>query len=416
MARTPARGGILQDATAFINAPTVINLGFFDMDGTQENSFVELHADLTLNVDRIDLNDNRFHGALEVTDPARFTVNTPTPWTMAGSLEVAGGPGTRLTVGGAHAILEQDVVVQPLNEIGFVADVSGPGNFSGGGDVFFYGEYSPGDSPALVVGDGDITFDGSSRLLIDIGGTTPVTTYDAIRFQGNAFLDGELEVSLIDLDGGDNPFVPHEGDTFNILLANAGVHDEFDDHLLPFFSPGLRWDVDYKNDHLRLLVVESDTSGDFNRDRQWDCADVNALVEEIATGGQQATFDLNGDAVVDDKDVTWWLAEAGWHNLPSQKPYLWGDATLDGVVDTSDFNAWNANKFASTTDIPGWCQGNFSLDNAVDVSDFNIWNANKFTSADGITMVPEPSAWLLAAACLLLWTRYVTSPSDRREA
>ena len=35
-------------------------------------------------------------------------------------------------------------------------------------------------------------------------------------------------------------------------------------------------------------------------------------------------------------------------NLASGNSYLMGDANLDGVVDVSDFNAWNSNKFTST--------------------------------------------------------------------
>ena len=75
--------------------------------------------------------------------------------------------------------------------------------------------------------------------------------------------------------------------------------------------------------------------------------------------------------------------------LPSGAAYLPADANLDGVVDTSDFNLWNANKFTAT---PAWCAGDFNADGVVDASDFNIWNSHKFTSASGGT-VPEPVGW-----------------------
>ncbi len=55
--------------------------------------------------------------------------------------------------------------------------------------------------------------------------------------------------------------------------------------------------------------------------------------------------------------------------------------TSTRVVDVSDFNVWNSNKFTS---VAAWCAGDFNADGAVDVSDFNIWNANKFTAADGL--------------------------------
>ena len=75
-----------------------------------------------------------------------------------------------------------------------------------------------------------------------------------------------------------------------------------------------------------------------------------------------------------------------------------GDANLDGYVDVSDFNIWNANKFTSDG---SWGEGDFNSDGMVDVSDFNIWNSNKFTSAgwgepQSPLPVPEPSARLSA--------------------
>lgn len=124
--------------------------------------------------------------------------------------------------------------------------------------------------------------------------------------------------------------------------------------------------------------------GDFNDDGVYDCLDIDALIVKIADATDDPAYDLTGDGLVglDDRDA--WLAEAGEINLGVGKAYLLGDATLDGAVDVSDFNIWNANKFAVLTVIPGWCLGNFNADTVVDVSDFNIWNANKFLSSDAI--------------------------------
>ena len=85
-------------------------------------------------------------------------------------------------------------------------------------------------------------------------------------------------------------------------------------------------------------------------------------------------------------------------SLTLQLSALPGDANLDGFVDVSDFNVWNANKF--TTDV-SWLNGDFNDDGFVDVSDFNIWNANKFTSLPDLDLVPEPSAGLIAWIVLL---------------
>ena len=99
---------------------------------------------------------------------------------------------------------------------------------------------------------------------------------------------------------------------------------------------------------------------------------------EIAAGTHNASYDLTGDGLVDLADRDTWLAEAGFLNLPSGNAYRLGDANLDGVVDGSDFNLWNSNKF---TTVAAWSRGDFNADGIVDGSDFNIWNSNKFTSA-----------------------------------
>lgn len=130
---------------------------------------------------------------------------------------------------------------------------------------------------------------------------------------------------------------------------------------------------------------------DFNDDGLLDCADVDALVLEIATGTQNPAYDLTADAVVDINDLDQWRVDAGAVNLPSMNPFLRGDANLDGVVDGSDFNIWNSHKFTS---LAAWCSGDFNADGVVDGSDFSLWNANKFSSADGAGVVPEPALGL----------------------
>ncbi len=119
---------------------------------------------------------------------------------------------------------------------------------------------------------------------------------------------------------------------------------------------------------------------DFDNDGTCDIGDIDFLIAEIASSTHSPAFDLTGDGLVDLDDRDQWLADAGADNLPSGNPYLLGDANLDGVVDTSDFNIWNNNKF---TNVAAWSAGDFNADGVVDTSDFNIWNNQKFTSSDG---------------------------------
>jgi hypothetical protein len=125
----------------------------------------------------------------------------------------------------------------------------------------------------------------------------------------------------------------------------------------------------------------SNMVGDYNDDGRLSCPDLNSLTAEVVAGSSNPRFDLNGDQSIDNQDILKWLAVAAVRNLPPGVSYLTGDANLDRVVDGSDFNIWNANKF---TNGRAWCSGNFNFDAVIDGSDFNLWNANKFRSAESV--------------------------------
>jgi hypothetical protein len=117
-------------------------------------------------------------------------------------------------------------------------------------------------------------------------------------------------------------------------------------------------------------------SGDFDGDGDYDCNDIDALTLAVTSGSSDSSFDLDGNGSVNAADVDAWLSEAGNTNLGPGRSFISGDANLDGNVDISDFNLWNANKFTNTG---RWCSADFNVDGNTDTSDFNLWNANKFT-------------------------------------
>ncbi len=124
------------------------------------------------------------------------------------------------------------------------------------------------------------------------------------------------------------------------------------------------------------LTIAGKLPGDFDYDGDADAADIDLLCGALGSGSP--LFDLNGDGAVDALDVDQMISlEIGT---------LFGDANLDYLVDTSDFNQWNSRKFTSNV---GWAGGDFNCDGAADISDFNLWNSNKFQSA--ATAVPEPA-------------------------
>jgi hypothetical protein len=119
-----------------------------------------------------------------------------------------------------------------------------------------------------------------------------------------------------------------------------------------------------------VVLLRGNNRGDFDGDGDLDCQDVDALVAAIVAGTNDPHFDITNDGLVDREDLTEWTEDI-YGTLP-------GDANLDRVVDGSDFNLWNANKFTMGN---GWCGSDFNADGFTDGQDFNIWNANKFQIA-----------------------------------
>jgi hypothetical protein len=146
---------------------------------------------------------------------------------------------------------------------------------------------------------------------------------------------------------------------------------------------------------LTFDLLMTGVSGDFNGDGDYSCLDVDALVGEIVAGTNSPTYDVTGDGLVDQLDLSAWLVEAGAAELPSMNPYLPADMDLDGVVDAEDFIVWNENRF---TEIAAFCSGDVTADGVVDGNDFIRWNDYRFMSSGDVAAVPEPAcglAWLV---------------------
>ncbi len=232
----------------------------------------------------------------------------------------------------------------------FVADAGGVSTINVGGDVHLNDGTEIGMSTLLV----DLTAaPGGSYELIDVGGT--------------------LFGTFANLSEGDS--VPNSGGR-TITYAGGDGND------------------------IWLMGMSTGVDGDFDNNGLYECADVDGLVADIAAGNNTASFDMNGDMVVDQLDLEAWLVEAGDVGglTASGNPVLPGDANLDGNVNGADFLEWNTNKFQ---DIAAWCAGDFNADGSVNGGDFLIWNTNKFTSAD-VAAVPEPASMLILLGSLTL--------------
>jgi hypothetical protein len=253
---------------------------------------------------------------------------------------------------------------------------------------------------AAILPDGDQNYAG---LTIDAPhdddyyAWTSQANGDLIVDVGFAHADGDVNVELLDNAG-------------NLLDGSYSMGDS--EQVSAAVVAGERYvvrvygDSGATNPNYTMMIDGPESSsagpGDFNDDGQLDCADIDALTQAIAAGTNDAAFDISGDGLVDLVDRDQWLVEGGAANLPSGAPYLLGDANLNGVVDLSDFNIWNTNKF---TLVASWCRGDFNADGGVDISDFNSWNRNKFTTSALVTAEspdrpdpPEPTWRMLEEA------------------
>ncbi len=215
----------------------------------------------------------------------------------------------------------------------------------------------------------------------------------------------QIGVQVFDISDPSNPVHLGRFDTQN----NWGVY--------PFLGPETILLSDIENG-LQIVDVTSalnGTVGDFNGDGEWDCADLDQLLAEIASGSGNRDFDVSGDGTLNPLiDVREWLIIAARKNLPDGAEYSPADANLDGNVDQADFDLWLDHKFAASA-ISSRCEGDFNADGQVDGSDFLIWKDNRtfltqLQRGATVQAVPEPGVPILLLVWLCSWHRVRRSP------
>ncbi|MFO0788977.1 MAG: hypothetical protein U0805_05930 [Pirellulales bacterium] len=165
----------------------------------------------------------------------------------------------------------------------FYGAVSGAGSFTGTGTVNFEGDLTPGNSPAALAFGGDVAFGAGATLQMELGGTSPGTTYDQLQVADSLALDGALVVSLI------NGFNPAAGDSFN-LLNWGSLSGTFSTLVLPNLDGGLSWNTSQLYTTGTLSVVGG-VLGDYNNNGVVDAADYvlwrngGPLANEVDTPG-----------------------------------------------------------------------------------------------------------------------------------
>jgi hypothetical protein len=225
-------------------------------------------------------NSTVFELAVSGTPAAAMTVHVENGATLTTFGEARIESGGRIELGGGK------LDAQFVNIDGGV--LAGEGEvFVGTGPIHspvrnISGRIEPGDPIGQLMIDGDLSQLEGGTLAIDLGGTVAISQYDRIEVDRFAFLDGTLEVSLV--DSGAGMFTPTVGNTFTILTAAQGVQGTFDNLQLP---GGFTWNVTYGANNVTLSVTGLGLAGDFNGDGSVNAAD---YVVWRKTGGSQADY------------------------------------------------------------------------------------------------------------------------------
>lgn len=140
------------------------------------------------------------------------------------------------------------------------------------GDVSNAATLNPGLSPGGLTITGNYTQTASGILNAELGGTTPITSYDQLNVTGNASLNGTLNATLF---GG---FTPANNDVFDVLTY-ASSSGTFGTVNLPTFAGGGSFTTNQNATRYRLIAqtVQADVS-------------VSQTTSGPALHGQNATF------------------------------------------------------------------------------------------------------------------------------
>jgi len=191
---------ILQGSSAVIESAE--NFGGLSGDGQ-----LEVYATTALGLDG---EDSNFGGTIEGV--GRLTKAGAGKLTLTG--DSGDFAGQFVVTGGALQV--DGTLSASLVQMHTGTTLTGQGTITGGVSVTAGASVAPGQSPGVLTTDG-ILFDTGSTFDVDLAGAggVPGTDFDLLHVTGQAYLDGELAIHL--LDG----FIPTPSDTFTILSAQS---------------------------------------------------------------------------------------------------------------------------------------------------------------------------------------------------
>ena len=213
----------------------------------------------------------------------------------------------------------------------------------------------------------------------------------------HSHVDFRLEPNSSDPE--ETPLMGAYGLKLSLSSDNPAIEES--DPFFIVFRFGLEEDLFAQalDDFEAILSAVEGLPGDFNADGMLTGTDIDLLSVEVQAGTNNAAFDLNADAIVDELDRTTWIGDLAGSLL--------GDADLDGSVQFSDFLALSASFGAEA----GWADGDFDGNGQVQFPDFLALSSN-FGATPSTAAVPEPTtfmplafAFVLMANCLRRRTR-----------
>lgn len=191
-----------------------------------------------------------------------------------------------------------------------------------------------------------LTFEFSESVFVDVGDLRLQNTTT-----GDFFFDFEFEY-----DDATNSATWRTGDETGLLPVGDYVASVLTEEV-----------VDADGNRLAdNAMTFSRLYGDVDGSQSIDARDIDSLCRTVGQSNNGLS-DLNSDGVVKIDDLDLLVRTV----LSSE----YGDADLDGVVDTDDYDTWAANRFSGGTT---WATGDFTCDGSTDGSDFNVWNEHKF--------------------------------------
>jgi hypothetical protein len=296
-------------------------------------------------------------------------------------------------------------------------DLSGE-TLADAGQLDYQFVYVPYDADNLVGGQ----VDGTDGSVVNAGGSS--------RFSIARRAAGEYALTI--LDGAGNKLTEDDG---MIMLSVAGFVDaqqtlpdrafmsyEFDPVSGDFIvqSRKLTANGDFQNSQnlFGSVLSLSDTDfyfafldfdnplsppgtvgvpGDFNDDSLLDASDIDDLTAQSSGGAHPADYDLNGDSLVNDGDITVWVKDLfnSWI----------GDANLDGEFNSSDLVTVLATGTYEADVNAVWTSGDFNGDGRTNSTDLVAALADGGYEAGpraAVAAVPEPSAVTIALVALLI--------------